>query len=390
MGLHNKPLKEQHIIFGDKARVKKCPDFFLGQDKVNTVRSVKHVGITLFDSFTHNEKNKIAITKAKSASFSLMPLGLATNLINPILSASLIHKICIPTLLYGSELWFNLSKQNIEQMEIFCRFCAKVMQGFDRSTRTDMCLSMLGWLPVQAEVDKRKLGFLQKLCSMPNDLLPKQVFNARLSMFIVRTDNKQKGYIPDIFKILKKYDMVHFIVNYIESSIFPSKLVWKKLVKRNIYKYESSQWLQRMRCQNVFDRFMSVHTVIKPAILWKCALNGLSLKNSRVVSKIRTDISPTVSRVCKFCESIYTDCYSHITTICPLTQSIRNIFFEHVHLKHGQHMFDKLLNGECEDVLRYLIGRYSNELDNEMCHGQFCQESYCYIASCVYLFETSQ
>ena len=39
------PLKSNTIIFGDKARVKKCADFFLGQDKVKTVRSVKHVGI---------------------------------------------------------------------------------------------------------------------------------------------------------------------------------------------------------------------------------------------------------------------------------------------------------------------------------------------------------
>ena len=145
-------------------------------------------------------KSKLLLLKQNLHFFSLMPLGLATN-INPILSASLIHKICIPTLLYGSELWYNLSKQNIEQMEIFYRFCAKVIQGFNRLTRTDMCLGMLGWLPVQAEIDKRKLGFLQKLCSMPNSLLSKNVFNARLYMFTVRPDNKQKGYIPDIFNI---------------------------------------------------------------------------------------------------------------------------------------------------------------------------------------------
>ena len=80
-------------------------------------------------------------------------------------------------------------------------------------------------------------------------------------MFVIRTDGKQKGYIPDIFEILKKYDLLQFIVNYINSGIFPNKLVWKRLVKNSIYTYESSAWLQRMSCQNVFDRFVSIHPV---------------------------------------------------------------------------------------------------------------------------------
>ena len=322
------PLKSNIIVFGDRSRVKTYPEFVLGQDKINVVHNVKHVGIYLTDNFTHNEKINHGITKAKSSFFSILPLGLNTDHINPILSASLVHKICIPTLLYGSELWFNLSNQNIEQMEIFHRFCAKIIQGFDKSTRTDMCLSMLGWLPVQSEIDKRKLGFLQKLCSMPNNLLSKQIFNARLSMFVIRYDDKQKGYIPDIFKILIKYDILQFIAKYIDSGIFPNKRTWKKIVQNRIYMYESNKWLQRMRGQHMFERFMSIHPMIKPAIIWKCSSKHLCLKTSKNISQIWIDVSPKIARVCKFCEYIYTDLYLHITTSCPLTQSARNDFCE--------------------------------------------------------------
>ena len=194
------PLKSNIIVFGDRSRNKLYPNFYLGQDKINIVNSVKHVGIYLSDNFTHNDKINNAVTKAKASFYSLMSLGLNLDYVNPILSASLVHRICVPTLLYGSELWFNLSNQNIDQLEIFYRFCAKVVQGFDKLTRTDMCLSMLGWYSIQAEIDKRKLGFLQKLCCMPNNLLSKQIFNTRLSMFVIRTDGKQKGYIPDILE----------------------------------------------------------------------------------------------------------------------------------------------------------------------------------------------
>ena len=183
-------------------------------------------------------------------------------------------------------------------------------------------------------------------------MFSKQIFNIRLSMFVIRTDGKQRGYIPDIFEILKKYDLLQFIVNYITSAIFPNKLVWKRLVKNSIYTYESSAWLQRMSCQNVFDRFLSIHPVIKPAIVWKCSSDFSCWKNSKVVSKIWTDVLPKLARVCQFCEFIYTDLYSHILTMCPLTQSIRNDFLELVFLNYGQRMFDNLKNGESEDILR--------------------------------------
>ena len=140
-----------------------------------------------------------------------------------------------------------------------------------------------------------------------------------------------------------------------------------------------------MSRENVFERFISIHPNIKPAVVWLCSSNYSCLSASKIVSKIWTDVSQKVARVCKFCECIYTDFYSHILTLYPLTQSIRNDFLENVFLNYKQIIYDKLINSESEDILRCLIGQHLLELNNEQCHIQFCQQSYKYIAACINL-----
>ena len=154
--------------------------------------------------------------------------------------------------------------------------------------------------------------------------------------------------------------------------------------------YESNKWLERMRGQHMFERFMSIHPMIKPAIIWKCSSKHLCFKTSKNISQIWIDVSPKIARVCKFCEYIYTDLYLHITTSCPLTQSARNDFCELVYLNYGQRMYDKLINGENEDIYRCLLGKYPIELNNEQFHEQFCRDSYKYIVACIYTYRTSK
>jgi hypothetical protein len=74
-----------------------------------------------------------------------------------------------------------------------------------------MALSMLGWLPAIAEIDKRKLNFLQKMCTMPSTLLTRKIFNFRLHLYANRQFRGQSGYIPDICRVLRKYKLFHII-----------------------------------------------------------------------------------------------------------------------------------------------------------------------------------
>lgn len=40
--------------------------------------------------------------------------------------------------------------------------------------------------------------------------------------------NKSNVFIPDVSRILRKYDLTQFLDNFLDDSTFPGKLKWKK------------------------------------------------------------------------------------------------------------------------------------------------------------------
>ena len=151
---------------------------------------------------------------------------------SPSTLASLVEKICFPIVLYGAELWHNMSSADIYKLEKFIRLAAKSIQRFPSRTRTDMALGMLGWLPMMSYVEQRKLSFLQNLCTMPPTLLPRKVFDLRLNLFVLRENKNQSGFIPDIWKVLQKYRLEEYLLSYLATSLFPTKGTWKTIVKQ--------------------------------------------------------------------------------------------------------------------------------------------------------------
>ena len=121
----------------------------------------------------------------------------------------------------------------------FVRLAAKTIQGFHVRTRTDISLSMLGWKSVVSQIDYRKLSFLGRLCNMPNTVHAKVIFNARLSIYICRGDNNQKGFVQDVVKVHEKYDLSFELIKYSRSGVFMSYPAWKRTCKQAILKFET-------------------------------------------------------------------------------------------------------------------------------------------------------
>ena len=86
--------------------------------------------------------------------------------LNPITIAKLYKKVVLPSVLYGSEMWCDLRRRLVENLNTFQHFFAKHAMGLPRQTRSDMCESMLGLLPITAEIDTKKLQFFGRLCEL--------------------------------------------------------------------------------------------------------------------------------------------------------------------------------------------------------------------------------
>lgn len=141
------------MIFGNYSKSQTELSFSLGPDKITQSRKAKHLGIHLNDKMSDTDKVENAIQNAKSSLFSLLSVNIDSYRHNPITSASLISKVCLPRLLHGCELWSNLKKFDYNRLDTVQRLAAKKIQKFHIRTRTDMCLSMIGWRNVECEID---------------------------------------------------------------------------------------------------------------------------------------------------------------------------------------------------------------------------------------------
>lgn len=101
-------------------------------------------------------------------------------------------------------------------------------------------------LPMCAYIEQRKLTFLQKLCTIPPELLSRQMFDLRMNLFVLKGYKNQTEFIPDIWKIVQKYSLEEYLHTYLKSSVFPPKYVWKNIISRKIKFFYETVWHQRL------------------------------------------------------------------------------------------------------------------------------------------------
>ena len=76
------------------------------------------------------------------------------------------------------------------------------------------------------------------------------------------------GFIPDIFKIARKYRLDNFMLIFIQTGTFPSKISWTKIVKENVYSTEENLWRERLVNDDDFQLFRIIQPNIKPHKAW--------------------------------------------------------------------------------------------------------------------------
>ena len=100
------------------------------------------------------------------------------------------------------------------------RFCAKVIQGFNKRVRSDKAITMLGLPRIVALIDKFKLFFFRKLCLMPFSSIPRQIFIVRFVQHLLGPSKTKMGFIADIESIGNKYGLTNLMcLSVMEGSV---------------------------------------------------------------------------------------------------------------------------------------------------------------------------
>ena len=321
--------------------------------------------------------------KGRKSFFSILSIDPSRSKADPIVLASLIEKVTIPTMLFGCELWSRLTASDVLKLERCKRMFAKAIQKLPQRTRTDMALSMLGWLPIIQEVDKRKLSFLHKLCTMPTYLLSRKIFSYRLHLFLTKGCRSQMGFIPDIFAILSKYSLTNYLLDFTESSRFPSKLSWKRIVSKTVHAFHEAEWTQRMNTDNDFDQFIYLHNRLSVSAIWTLPISICDLHVKYDIARVWTSLHHHYS--CTLCGSYGMNLYQHLTIDCDFFRTERSVFMHK--LSHtNSHITQTIIQLRQNELYYTLLGSKlflpENAFDSD-CYLEFLAMSLKFISEIV-------
>ncbi|ESO99262.1 hypothetical protein LOTGIDRAFT_173750 [Lottia gigantea] len=162
---------------------------------------------------------------------------------------------------------------------------------------------------------------------------PYKVFITRLLEYRHGTSSTTTGFVPDVVRILEKYRLKNHLLTYFKNYIFPSKSVWKKIVRHQIKVIETERRIQSLNDDPELEMFNQIqpdvtpHSVFqiwrsKPTLRWKCQLFVKSC------SLVKPSAKRTV--LCEKCGQFFTCIISHGLLVCPLFHDPRIEFWESV------------------------------------------------------------
>ncbi len=173
------PDKTTVVTFGETTQMNNCRkrtrSWHLKGKEISEKHSWRHVGILLNGNFSSYERSTEVVKKGKAVVYSLMGAGIRPGGLNPICGATVWRTFGIPAILYGCEVWSNLSKTENEILNRATAFAVKQIQ--DLCPKTHKTIGM--WTTL-GYVNKLKLIFFGTLCRSSPKFLHKKVFITRL------------------------------------------------------------------------------------------------------------------------------------------------------------------------------------------------------------------
>lgn len=364
------PAKTTVVTFGESTqthnKIKRSREWTLYGVPIEEKRRWPHVGIELSGNFSSTERTIEACKKAKSVMACLINIGARPNALNPICGASLWRTVGIPSALYGCELWTNMSINEINSLERCQRFNAKRIQGLDQKTRSEAATGSLGLWSMEGQIDKAKLLYLGRLCRLSATLKAKQLFIVRLFSHLSDPTKQRLGFIPEIIRLLSKYNLIIYLTTYIDELFFPAKNTWKNIVFNEITNYEIEKWKNGMINKEELVFYQRIHTSLKPLHMWEVAKRHPSEKSSivflvniicgNVPEIFNSWIRGDATSHCVFCNTQIWNINYHFIMSCTNFNNWRNNMWDEITDQLPVDLLARLHSLDDTDLYECIIG----------------------------------
>lgn len=209
------------------------------------------------------------------------------------------------------------------------------------------------------------------------------LFLYRLCSFITN-GSKQTGFIPDILRILQKYNLYDIFESYKKESVFPNKVLWKKLVKQKIKERETYLWHTRIS-QPEFSRFRLVHCNFKIHHFWHISKQRPRfLKACKSVMQMISFITDESynSKLCCKCYNRYYNSIDHCIGECAFLRNERALLWDRIyHFNSNVYLYLRGLDKT--SLVSLLLGGESPDLD--LLLGENKYMFWCLCFSCMHV-----
>ena len=119
-------------------------------------------------------------TVGKSAFFALNTVGSRFGCLHPITSYGVYSTLCLPIMLYGSELW-SLSNTELNILECTHRKILCTIQGLPTRCPTTALQSLIDSRSISSFISQRQLAFINSIINMQPGDLPKPILEVRIA-----------------------------------------------------------------------------------------------------------------------------------------------------------------------------------------------------------------
>ena len=351
----------------------------LGENFISEEVCYNHLGINLNKYLNFNENIDISCRKLRSTLLSLVNVGLHPEGLNPMTAYKIYKSVVIPKALYGCEIWPSQSKTRQLQLEQAHRFCIKYIERVPTFTKTDVCMSLIGSRDIEYEIDLKKLTFLGQLCRLNTNHISYKIFTERLKAYS-DSENGKLGFVPEVDRLLKKYSLSAYLTAYLECGSFPSKYVWKSILRRSVTNVAETDWFDRVTsCTNLRD-FLSVKTILQrpTELLFLSRFNSRFKKSCDLfllsVCKLFSD---TFTKKCPKCLSDIDSVVVHIFCFCRYTLVNRIEIYSHILLLYGRRIYAQFINMQPKTRTITILMCFRNILNDES--KAFTFQKKCYV-----------
>ena len=205
--------------------------WLLGDTKVEELYEYKNLGVleNYVGSFSSNIDNNNDKTRKKVG--VLFSSSFDRQKVNPLIYVKFWRQACLPTLLYGAEL-FTVTPTLLLRLERCQSWFLQNIFYVPKFAPGPLLLALLCLNSVESEIATRKLLLFNigRLMNEPK-MSPavKSLFDSRTASLIQTL--YQWVFCPCTAEALHKYELFHYLENWHNSSTFPIYSSWKKIVR---------------------------------------------------------------------------------------------------------------------------------------------------------------